>query len=78
MRRVSRIEWLKWAAPFLASTNLFALELACLNLVYAVTLTIGNNNHPLIQRIGSRSGAHVVEYVEHIGLNNRHYEIIRM
>lgn len=61
----------------LASTDPVALDQACLDLVYAVTPTEGNNNQPLIQRIESRGEAHVVEYAERIGLGSRNYEVIR-
>ena len=61
----------------LASTGPVALDQAYLDLVYAVTPTEGNNNQPLIQRIESRGGAHVVEYAERIGLGSRNYEVIR-
>ena len=61
----------------LASTDPVALDQACLDLVYAVTPTEGNNNQPLIQRIESRGGAHVVEDAERIGLGSRNYEVIR-
>lgn len=62
----------------LASTDPVALDQACLDLVYAVTPTDGNNNSPLIERIESRNGAHVVEYAERIGLGNRNYEVARI
>lgn len=62
----------------LASTDPVALDQACFDLVYAVTPTEGNNNQPLIQRIESRGGAHVVEYAERIGLGSRNYEVIRI
>lgn len=62
----------------LASTDPVALDQACLDLVYVVTPTEGNNNQPLIQRIESRGGAHVVEYAERIGLGSRNYEVIRI
>lgn len=62
----------------LASTDPVALDQACLDLVYTVTPTEGNNNQPLIQRIESRGGAHVVEYAERIGLGSRNYEVIRI
>lgn len=62
----------------LASTDPVALDQACLDLVYAVTPADGNNNRPLIERIESRNGAHVVEYAERIGLGNRNYEIVHL
>ena len=62
----------------LASTDPVALEQACLDLVYEVTPVDGNNNRPLIQRIESRGGAHVVEYAERIGMGRRNYEVVRV
>ena len=62
----------------LASTDPVALDQACLDLVYAVTPADGNDNRPLIERIESRNGAHMVEYAERIGLGNRNYEIVRL
>lgn len=62
----------------LASTDPVALDQACLDLVYAVTPADGNDNRPLIERIESRNGAHVVEYAKRIGLGNRNYEIVRL
>ena len=62
----------------LASTDPVALDQACLDLVYAVSPADGNDNRPLIERIESRNGAHVVEYAERIGLGNRNYEIVRL
>lgn len=62
----------------LASTDPVALDQACLDLVYAVTPADGNNNRPLIERIESRNGAHMVEYAERIGLGNRNYEIVHL
>lgn len=62
----------------LASTDPVALDQACLDLVYAVKPTEGNNNKPLIERIESRHGKHTVDYAEKIGLGTKKYELINL
>ena len=59
----------------LASLDPVALDQACLDLVYAVRLSDGNDNRPLVERIESRHGRHTVEYAEKIGLGSRKYEL---
>ncbi len=54
----------------LASTDPVALDQACVDLVYAVP-----DGHSLIRRMESRSGAHVLEYGEKIGLGSRAYRL---
>lgn len=60
----------------LASTDPVALDQACLDLVYDMEPSEGNDNRPLIQRIESRNGRHTVEYAEKIGLGTRNYRIV--
>lgn len=62
----------------LASTDPVALDQACLDLVYAVKPSEGNNNQPLIERIESRNGKHTVDYAEKIGLGTKKYELINL
>ncbi len=57
----------------LASTDPVALDQACLELVYGVKPTDGNDNRPLIERIESRHGNHTVDYAEKIGLGSKKY-----
>ena len=45
----------------LASTDPVALDQACLDLVYAVKPTEGNDNRPLVNRIESLHGRHTVD-----------------
>ena len=59
----------------LASLDPVALDQACLDLVYAVRPSEGNDNRPLLERIESRHGRHTVEYAEKIGLGSRKYEL---
>ena len=60
----------------LASTDPVALDQACLDLVFAVEPTEGNDNQPLIERIKSRHGMHIVDYAEKIGLGSKEYELV--
>lgn len=62
----------------LASTDPVALDRACLDLVYAVKPTEGDDNRPLIERIESRNGLHTVDYAEQIGLGSKKYELIKI
>ncbi len=55
----------------LASTDPVALDQACVDLVYAVP-----DGHSLIQRMESRSGVHVLEHAEAIGLGSRSYRLV--
>ena len=60
----------------LASTDPVALDQACLDLVYAVKPTEGNDNRPLVNRIESLHGRHTVDYAETIGLGSKNYELV--
>ena len=59
----------------LASLDPVALDQACLDLVYAVKPSAGDNSKPLIERIESRHGRHTVDYAEQIGLGTRKYAL---
>lgn len=60
----------------LASLDPVALDKACLDLVYNHEPTTGDNNRPLVQRIDSRHGTHIVDYAEQIGLGTKSYDLI--
>ena len=62
----------------LASKDPVALDQACLELVFAVVPEDGNDNQPLIERINSRHGTHIVDYSEQIGLGSKKYELIKI
>lgn len=62
----------------LASTDPVALDQACLDLVYAVKPSTGNDNRPLIERIESRNGKHTVDYAAQIGLGSQQYKLVRL
>ena len=57
----------------LASTDPVALDQACLELIYGVPPTPGNDNRSLIERIESRHGNHTIDHAEKIGLGSKKY-----
>lgn len=60
----------------LASLDPVALDKACLDLIFNHQSTTGDNSTPLVQRINSRHGAHIVDYAAEIGLGSLAYELI--
>ena len=62
----------------LASTDPVALDQACLNIVFNITPEEGNDNGPLLERIASRHGTHIVDYAEKIGLGSKQYELVNI
>lgn len=60
----------------LASTDPVALDQACLDLVFSVNPSEGNNNQPLVNRIKELHGTHTVEYAAQIGLGSMKYELV--
>ena len=61
-----------------ASLDPVALDEACLDYVYGMTPSEGNDNRPLMERIDSRNGRHTVEYAEQIGLGSREYTLVNI
>lgn len=62
----------------LASTDPVALDRACLDIIFDITPEEGNDNGPLIERIKSRHGIHIVDYAEQIGLGSTKYELVNI
>lgn len=60
----------------LSSLDPVALDQACLDLVFSVKPSDGDDNGPLIERIRSRHGTHTVDYAEQIGLGSRKYNLV--
>lgn len=60
----------------LASLDPVALDQACIDLVTAVKPEEGNDNAPLLERIKSRHGTHIIDYAEEIGLGSKEYQLI--
>lgn len=60
----------------LASTDPVALDKACVDIIFNMTPSEGNDNAPLIERINSRHGTHTIDHAAAIGLGSMDYEII--
>lgn len=60
----------------LASTDPVALDKACVDIIFNMTPSEGNDNAPLIERINSRHGTHTIDHAAKIGLGSLNYEII--
>lgn len=60
----------------LASTDPVALDKACVDIIFNMKPTDGNDNAPLIERINSRHGTHTIDHAAAIGLGSLDYEII--
>lgn len=61
-----------------ASLDPVAVDQACLDMVFAVEPTEGNDNEPLIRRIETRHGNYLPVYAEKIGLGSRRYRLINI
>lgn len=60
----------------LASTDPVALDKACVDIIFNMRASEGNDNAPLIERINSRHGTHTIDHAAAIGLGSLEYEII--
>lgn len=60
----------------LASLDPVALDQACVDIIFNMTASEGNDNTPLKERISSRHGTHTIEHAEKIGLGSRKYQLI--
>ncbi len=60
----------------LASTDPVALDKACVDIIFNMTASEGNDNEPLKERISSRHGLHTIDHAAAIGLGSLEYEII--
>ena len=60
----------------LASTDPVALDKACVDIIFNMHPTEGNDNAPLIERINSRHGLHTIDHAAAIGLGSLEYEIV--
>lgn len=60
----------------LASLDPVALDQACVDIIFNMTASEGNDNAPLKERISSRHGTHTIEHAEKIGFGSRKYQLI--
>ncbi len=62
----------------LASLDPVALDKACVDIVFNMTPSEGNDNGPLIERINHQHGVHTIEYAAEIGLGSLSYEVVNI
>lgn len=62
----------------MASLDPVAVDKACLDVVFGITPTEGDDNGPLTERIKQRHGTHIVEYGESIGLGSMSYRLVEI
>lgn len=62
----------------LASTDPVALDKACVDIIFNMKPSDGNDNAPLIERINSRHGTHTIDHAAAIGLGSLEYKIINL
>lgn len=60
----------------LASTDPVALDKACVDIIFNMKPSEGNDNAPLMERINSRHGTHTIDYAAKIGLGSLDYQLI--
>lgn len=58
-----------------ASLDPVALDQACIDMVFNHASTEGDNSAPLIERINSRHGTHILPYAAQIGLGSTKYTL---
>ncbi|MBQ5376347.1 MAG: (Fe-S)-binding protein, partial [Lachnospiraceae bacterium] len=57
----------------LASTDILAVDQACIDLVYAMT---AEEHHDLVERIETRHGHRQLSYMKELGMGNDRYRLI--
>lgn len=62
----------------LASLDPVALDQACVDIVFKHKSSEGDDSAPLIERIETRHGTHILPFAEGIGLGTRKYKIINL
>lgn len=60
----------------MASLDPVALDQACVDVVFSMEDSEGNDPKPLQERINRQHGIHTIEWAEQIGLGNRQYNLV--
>lgn len=60
----------------LASLDPVALDRACVDIIFDMQPSEGNDNRPLIERINRQHGTHIIDWAESIGLGSKKYNIV--
>lgn len=62
----------------LASLDPVALDQACVDIIFNMQPSEGNDNRPLKDRINQQHGTHTIDYAEKIGLGSRKYTLVNI
>jgi len=62
----------------MASLDPVAVDQACLDKVFNMTPSEGNDNTDLVERINSLHGTHTVDYAEKLGLGTKNYKLVSL
>ena len=60
----------------LASLDPVALDQACVDIIFGMSPSEGNDNRPLINRINRQHGLHTLDHAEKIGLGSKTYTLV--
>ncbi len=62
----------------LASLDPVALDQACVDIIFGMTPSEGNDNQPLIERIQKQHGTHTIDHAAKIGLGTKAYNLVNI
>ena len=62
----------------LASLDPVALDKACVDIIFNMTPSEGNDNQPLIHRINQQHGILTIEHAAKIGLGSLKYKLVNI
>lgn len=62
----------------LASLDPVALDQACVDIIFGMTPSEGNDNQPLVERIQKLHGTHTIDHAAKIGLGTKDYELVNI
>lgn len=62
----------------LASLDPVALDQACVDIIFNMQPSKGNDNKPLVERINRQHGTHTIDYAAKIGLGTQKYTIVNI
>ena len=60
----------------LASLDPVALDQACVDIIFNMEPSEGNDNKPLVERINQQHGTHTIDHAAKIGLGSKNYKLV--
>lgn len=62
----------------LASLDPVALDQACVDIIFNMEPSEGNDNKPLVERINQQHGTHTIDHAAKIGLGSKNYKLVNI